>query len=105
MKISYVLLNKTGKDRSVPRGAAWQWIHQVHDEDQMQSVLKRLRKKMSDDQLIVANLRINQMEYSEIFSDGDALGFKGPVIYDKTIEPRRIIHLQEDCDEDALPVV
>ena len=102
MKISYVLLNDSGKDRSVPRGAAWQWIHQVNDEEQIESVFARLKKKITDEQLTVANLRINQQEYAEAFSEGGAFGFKGPVIYDKTISPKRIIHLEVEADEDAL---
>jgi nitrogen regulatory protein PII-like uncharacterized protein len=104
MKISYVLLNKTGKDRGVPRGAAWQWIHEVNDEEQMQSVFERLKKRTSDEQLTVANLRVNQREYAEAFADGGVFGFKGPVVYDKTIAPKRIIHLQAEADEDTLQV-
>lgn len=102
MKISYVLLNENDKDHGVPHGVAWQWIHEVNDEDQMQSVFERLKKKISDGRLTVANLRINQREYAEVFADVDTFGFKGPVIYDKTIAPRRIIHLQEELDEDSL---
>lgn len=104
MKISYVLLNKTGIDRSVPRGAAWQWVHHVNDEDQIESVFERLKRKIFDEQLIVANLRINQREYAGAFSDGGAFGFKGPIVYDNTIAPKRIIHLQAESDEDALQV-
>ena len=104
MKISYVLLNKTGVDRSVPRGAAWQWIHQVNDEDQMHLVFARLQKKIATENLTVANLRINQHEYADLFLGADTFGFKESVVYDKSIEPKRIIHLQEDFDEDALSV-
>ena len=64
MKISYVLLNQEGKNRSVPRGAAWQWIHQVNDEDQMQLVFEQLKKKIAASDLTVANLRINQRDYA-----------------------------------------
>ena len=102
MKISYVLLNQEGKNRSVPRGAAWQWIHQVNDEDQMQLVFEQLKKKITASDLTVANLRINQCDYADLFLGADTFGFKESVIYDKSIEPKRIIHLQEDFDEDAL---
>ena len=102
MKISYVLLNQAGKNSSVPRGAAWQSIHQVNDEDQMQLVFEQLQKKIAASDLILANLRINQRDYADLFLGADTFGFKESVIYDKSIEPKRIIHLQEDFDEDAL---
>ena len=48
MKISYMLLNKTGKGRKVPVGQAWQWIHEVEDEHQMVNIFKRLKKTIRD---------------------------------------------------------
>lgn len=102
MKISYVLLNKTGTDRGIPSGAAWQWIHQVNDEEQMQSVFARLKRKMHEERLTVANLRINQRDCAELFFGVDAGGLQDPIVYDKTIEPKRIIHLDGEADDDAL---
>ena len=44
MKISYMLWNKTGKARKVPAGEAWQWIHEVEDEQQMVKLFHVLKK-------------------------------------------------------------
>ena len=101
MKISYMLCNNSGRDLSVPAGAAWQWIHEVENEEQMRAVFDRLKKRTGEDALTLANLRINQRECSEALLV-DTFGLKAPVIYDKTIEPKRIIHLHEEDDEENL---
>ena len=101
MKISYMLLNNTGQDLSMPIGAAWQWMHEVDDEKQMRSVLERLKGVTHEDRLTLANLRINQRECSDALLENN-FGFKVPVLYDKTIAPKRIIHLHEDDEEESL---
>jgi alpha-amylase/alpha-mannosidase (GH57 family) len=101
MKISYMLLNNTGKDLDVPIGAAWQWIHEVEDEEQMRSVFERLKRKTHEDRLTLANLRINERECSDALLV-DTFDFKGPALYDKTIAPKRIIHLHEEDNEENL---
>ncbi len=101
MKISYLLLNNTGRDLGMPIGAAWQWIHEVEDEEQMRSVFERLKRKTHADQLTLANLRINERECSDALLV-DTFDLKGPALYDKTITPTRINHLHEEDDEENL---
>ena len=43
MKISYMLLNRTGKGRRIPAFHAWQWIHHIEDEQQMKAVFTRIK--------------------------------------------------------------
>ena len=85
----------------MPIGAAWQWIHEVEDEEQMRSVFERLKRKTHEDQLTLANLRINERECSDALLV-DTFDLKGPALYDKTITPTRIIHLHEEDDEENL---
>ena len=101
MKISYMLVNHSGHGLSMPTGAAWHWIHEVDDEKQMRSVFERLKRITHADRLTLANLRINQRECSDALL-ADTFGFKVPVLYDKTIAPKRIIHLHEDDEEENL---
>jgi len=49
----------------------------------------------------LANLRINERECSDALLV-DTFDFKGPALYDKTIAPKRIIHLHEEDDEENL---
>ena len=101
MKISYMLVNNSGHGLSIPIGAAWHWIHEVDDEKHMRSVLERLKRITHEDRLTLANLRINQRECSDALLE-NTFGFKVPVLYDKTIAPKRIIHLHEDDEEENL---
>jgi len=48
MKISYMLWNRTGKSRKIPTGQAWQWIHEVEDEQQLVKVFLRLKKPFAN---------------------------------------------------------
>jgi len=45
MKITYMLVNRSGKGRRIPAGDAWQWIHHVEDVSQMKAVFVKLKKK------------------------------------------------------------
>ena len=101
MKISYMLVNNSGHGLSMPIGAAWHWIHEVDDEKHMRSILEGLKRITHEDRLTLANLRINQRECSDAQLE-NTFGFKVPVIYDKFIAPKRIIHLHEDDDEENL---
>ena len=100
MKISYMLVNNSGHGFSIPFGAAWHWTHEVDEEKHMRSVFERLKRITQEDRLTLANLRINQRECSDALL-ANTFCFKVPVLYDKTIAPKRIIHLHED-DEESL---
>lgn len=100
MKISYVLLNRTGKARKVPAGEAWQWIHEVEDEQQMVRVFSQLKKTIRDCRLTLANLHLEQRNCSDEFLEEATFIYKGPIVYDEKIAPRRIFHVHEDTFED-----
>jgi hypothetical protein len=95
-----MLMNKTGKGRKIPAGHAWQWIHEVEDEHQTLSVFKKLKKTIRDCRLALVNLHIEQRDCSEELLERATFAYKGPILYDESISPNRIIHVHEDTLED-----
>ena len=88
MKISYMLVNRSGKGRRIPAGDAWQWIHHVEDAAQMQAVFYKLKKKIRENRLSLANLRLAHRPLGDDFSEMARFEYKGPVIEDDTIAPK-----------------
>ena len=102
MKITYMLVNRSGKGRRIPAGDAWQWIHHVEDAPQMKAVFLKLKKRIREDRLSLANLHIEQRLSSEDFLELATFEYKGPVIYDESISPKRIIFLHEESVDEHL---
>ena len=100
MKISYMLWNKTGKARKVPAGEAWQWIHEVEDEQQMVKLFSRLKKTIRECRLTLVNLHIEQRDCSEALLARATFTYKGPILFEENITPKRITHRHEDTFED-----
>ena len=102
MKITYMLVNSSGKGRRIPAGDAWQWIHHVEDAPQMKAVFLKLKKRIREDRLSLANLHIEQRLSSEDFLELATFEYKGPVIYDESISPKRIIFVHEESVDEHL---
>lgn len=92
MKVSYMLLNKTGKARKIPPGEAWQWTVHVEDASQLTRVLDRLKRDIRENRLALANLRFERHTLDVVSTDEVAFVYKGPIIYDRGIQPQRIIN-------------
>ena len=92
MKVSYMLLNKTGKSRKIPPGEAWQWTVHVEDASQLTQVLDHLKREIRDNRLVLANFRFERHSLDAISTDEVAFAYKGPIIYDGGIRPQRIIN-------------
>lgn len=92
MKVSYMLLNKTGKARKIPPGQAWQWTVHVEDVTQLTRVLNHLKREIRDNRLALANLRFERHTLDEVPTEQVAFAYKGPIIYDRAIQPQRIIN-------------
>ena len=95
-----MLWNRTGKGRKVPTREAWQWIHEVEDENQMADVFRRLKKTIRVCRLALVNLHIEQRDCSDELLERATFAYKGPILYDESISPKRIIHVHEDTLED-----
>lgn len=100
MKISYMLYNKYGGSRTIPVGEAWQWIHQVEDEKHMMSIFAKLKKRIRECRLTLANLHIEQRHSSDDFLEQATFTYNGPVIHDDSIVPKRIINTHENSFEE-----
>ena len=75
------------------------WPHAIHhaeDAPQMKAVFLKLKKRIRDDRLTLANLHIEQRQSSDEFLEMATFEYKGPVIYDQTISPKRIIFVHEE---------
>lgn len=92
MKVSYMLLNKTGKSRKIPPGHAWQWTVHVEDASQLTQVLDHLKREIRDNRLALANFRFERHSLDAISTDEVSFAYKGPIIYDGGIQPQRIIN-------------
>ncbi len=92
MKVSYMLLNKTGKARKIPPGQAWQWTVHVEDASQLTRVLNHLKREIRDNRLALANLHFERHTLDEVDTQEVAFVYKGPIIYDGAIQPQRIIN-------------
>ena len=92
MKVSYTLLNKTGKARKIPPGEAWQWTVHVEDVSQLTRVLSHLKREIRDNRLALANLRFERHTLDELSTQDVAFAYKGPIIYDGGIQPQRIFN-------------
>ena len=102
MKITYMLVNRSGKGRRIPAGDAWQWIHHAEDVSQLKAVFLKLKKRIRDDRLTLANLHFEQRDSSGGFMEMASFEYKGPVIVDETISPKRIIFVHEESVDESL---
>jgi hypothetical protein len=93
MKVSYMLLNKTGKARKIPPGQAWKWTVYVEDAMQLTTVLGHLKREIRDNRLALANLVIERHDLEAETPSEVRFAYKGPIIYDERIQPQRIINL------------
>lgn len=96
MKMSYVLVNKTGKARKVPPGQAWQWTHHVEDASQLAYLLEKLKKDIRANRLALANLVIERQPFDTLAPGEAVFTYKGPITYDAGIRPHRIFYSHAD---------
>jgi hypothetical protein len=96
MKVTYMLLNKSGKARKIPPGQAWQWKLHVEDPSQLTHVLDQLKHDIRDNRLTLANLRFERHPLDVEAPVEVGFAYKGPVLYDEGIQPQRIINLHAD---------
>jgi len=92
MKVIYMLLNRTGKARKIPPGQAWQWTVHVEDASQLTQVLNCLKREIRDNRLALANLRFERHTLDSVSSDEVSFDYKGPIIFDRGIQPQRIFN-------------
>ncbi len=102
MKIKYMLVNKTGKARKIPPFEAWQWTRYVEDEEQLKTILNGLKKTIRDNRLTLANLYVEPAAALDALYRTSMPFYKGPIIYDETLWPSRIINRNEEASDTLL---
>lgn len=102
MKVKYMLVNKSGKARKIPPFEAWQWTHYLDDEEQLRSLYNALKKTIRDNRLTLANLQVDVQGWELSSRSVQQFAYKGPIIYDETIQPSRIINRHAETMDECL---
>ena len=97
-----MLVNKSGKARKIPPFEAWQWTHYLDDEDQLYSLYNALKKTIRDNRLTLANLHVDTTGLDNSNRSAHHFSYKGPIIYDETIRPARIINRHVETLDECL---
>lgn len=93
MKFSYMLHNKEGRGSRVPRGQAWQWIHDIENLDQLESILDWIDLRVSVDQLSLLNVYLDHAEITAVKNAEICFGRKSQIIYSRITKPDRVIDM------------
>jgi hypothetical protein len=93
MRFSYMLHNRDGRGRRVPRGQAWQWIHDVEDIDHLEPILDWIQARVAVDRLSLLNVYLDHVEITAPKNVAIAFGQKTEIIYSKVTKPDRVIDM------------
>ena len=97
MKLTYVLQNKDGRGRRVPRGQSWQWVHAVQDPDQLTPILEWLGKRVHVDQLELINVYLDQVAITDPQHADLVFEAKSKISYSKITMPHRVIEMSKQA--------
>jgi hypothetical protein len=95
MKLTYVLQNKDGRGRRVPRGQSWQWVHVVQDLNQLMPILEWLGKRVQVDQLELINVYLDHVAITDPQHESLVFEAKSKISYSKITTPHRVIDMNE----------
>ena len=95
MKLSYILQNKDGRGRRVPRGQSWQWVHAVPDLEQLTPLLQWLSKRVHVDQLELMNVYLDHVEITSPQYAWLEFETLADIRYSKITAPHRVIDMSE----------
>ena len=95
MKFTYILQNKNGRGRRVPMGQSWQWVHAVHDLEQLTPILEWLTQRVHVDQLELMNVYLDHVEITSPQYAGLFFEAMSHIRYSKITAPHRVIDMSE----------
>lgn len=113
MRLTYILHNQDGCGRRVPRGQAWQWIHEVKSFEQLKPILDWINARASVDHLNLMNVYLDHIAITSESYRAFNFEFKHKIVYSHTNSPHRIILMDsepvqamtvQNPKSDALPV-
>lgn len=93
MRFTYILHNKDGRGRRVPRGEAWQWVHDVEDVDHLGPILTWIDSRVSVDHLSLLNVYLDHTEITAPINSAISFGSKSQIIYSRVTQPNRVIDM------------
>lgn len=92
-----MLQNKDGRGRRVPRGEAWQWVHELENLTQLGPILDWIDLRVSVDQLSLMNVYLDHTEMTASKNAGISFACKSQIIYSKVTVPDRVIDMHVVC--------
>jgi hypothetical protein len=95
MKLTYILQNKDGRGRRVPRVESWQWVHAVQDLEQLTPIFEWLTKRVHMDQLELMNVYLDHVEITSPHYAGLVFEAMSHIRYSKITAPHRVIDMSE----------
>jgi hypothetical protein len=95
VKFSYILQNRDGRGRRVPRGQAWQWIHDVDNTDHLVAILDWIQVRMKVDRLSLLNVYLDHIEITAPKNAEISFSSKDQIIYSKVTKPDRVIEMSK----------
>lgn len=93
MRFSYILQNTDGRGGRVPRGQAWQWVHDVEDATHLAPILDWIDSRVAIDRLNLLNVYLDHIEITAPKNAAISFGCKSQVIYSRITLPNRIIDM------------
>ena len=93
MRFSYILHNKEGRGRRVPRGEAWQWVHEVEEIDDLVPILDWIDSRVSIDRLSLLNVYLDHTEITAAKNASISFESMSLVEYSRVTQPHRIIDM------------
>ncbi|WP_333842138.1 hypothetical protein [Limnohabitans sp.] len=97
MRFSYMLHNKEGHGRRVPRGQAWQWTHDLESLAHLQSILDWIDVRVTVDRLSLLNVYLDHTEITAPKNASISFGSKSQIVYSKVTLPTRVIDMSQIC--------
>jgi hypothetical protein len=91
MQFSYMLHNKDGRGRRVPRGQAWQWVHDLENIEHLGPILDWIQARVSVDRLSLLNVYLDHTEITAPQNADIEFGCKSQIVYSRVTRPDRVI--------------
>lgn len=88
-----MLNNKDGRGSRIPRGQAWQWIYDLQDQDQVDSVLSWAGLRVLFDRLDLLNVYVDHTEITAFKNFEIILSQTPQIIYSRVTKPSRVFDM------------
>ena len=102
MKFSYMLHNKDGRGRRVPRGQAWQWVHDLENMDHLAPILEWIQVRVEVDQLSLLNVYLDHTEITAPQNSQITFACKSQIVYSRITRPDRVIVMNVDSADQTV---